>query len=535
LNHLFPRNENCEKPEVVERLVRLRDKTQTLINSFFILVFMADEKPIKDENTLMKERKHKLSLIKDTGVNPYPYSFDKKDNSCDLHKKYDKKLKAHDITKDKAKIAGRVRTLRIMGKASFVDIEDESGKIQLYVQVDNVKNYKLLKKLDIGDWIGCEGTIFKTKTNELTIEVKKLDILCKAMRPMPSNWYGLKDPEIRYRKRELDLIMNKDVLNDFKIRSQAVKYLREYLDKHDFLEVETPALQPVYGGANARPFITKLNALDMTVFLSISPELYLKRLLVGGFERVYTYCKNFRNEGVDKSHNPEFSMMECYAAYWDYNDMMKFTEEMYEYIVKKITGDTKVKYEDKTIDFKAPWAKITMYDLVKKFTKINVEKLNKEEILAEVAKKKLKIDYDEKWPKGLIVTALYDEYCEHELVQPTHVIDHPKETSPLCKIHRDNPELIERFEPVCSGMELGNAYSELNDPAIQRKHFKEQLKMLKKKGDPHPLDEGYVEALEAGMPPAAGLGIGFDRLVMFLTNSHSIRDVILFPFMKKLD
>ncbi len=485
---------------------------------------------IQEENNLIRQRIQKLEALKEAGINPFPYSFKKTHSARQLHDKYDK-LKAGEKTDKTARTAGRIRTLRIMGKISFVDIEDSTGKIQLFF-TKQLSNYKLIKKLDIGDWLGAEGVVFKTKSGELTIEVKKFEILSKAIRPLPSNWYGLKDPEIRYRKRELDLIMNKDVKETFILRTKAIKALKEFLDKNNFLEVETPLLQPVYGGANARPFITKLNALNMRLYLSIAPELYLKRLIIGGFERVYTVCKNFRNEGIDKSHNPEFTMMECYAAYWDYNDVMKFTEKLYAYVFKKVLGTTKINYMDRKLDFTPPWKRLRMYDAIKEITKIDVEHLSKEEILKELKSKNMKLDYDENWPKGLIVMEIFEEYCEEKIIQPTFIIDHPKESSPLCKVHRKNNELIERFEPFANGMELGNAYSELNDPFIQRKHFEQQKKMLKKKGDPHPLDEAFLEALEYGMPPTGGLGLGIDRMVMLITNKRSIRDVILFPFMK---
>ncbi len=488
------------------------------------------EKEIKEENNLIRQRIQKLEALKEAGINPFPYSFKKTHSAQQLHDKYDK-LKAGEKTDKTVRTAGRIRTLRIMGKISFVDIEDSTGKIQLFF-TKQLGNYKLIKKLDIGDWLGAEGTIFKTKSGELTIEVKRFEILSKAIRPLPSNWYGLKDPEIRYRKRELDLIMNKDVKQTFMLRTKAIKALKEFLDKNNFLEVETPLLQPVYGGANARPFITKLNALDMRLYLSIAPELYLKRLIIGGFERVYTVCKNFRNEGIDKSHNPEFTMMECYAAYWDYNDVMSFTERLYAYVFKKVLGTTKIEYQGRKLDFTPPWKRLRMYDAIKEITKIDVEHLSKEEILKELESKNMKLDYDENWPKGLIVMEIFEEYCEEKIIQPTFIIDHPKESSPLCKVHRENNELIERFEPFANGMELGNAYSELNDPFIQRKHFEQQKEMLKKKGDPHPLDEAFLEALEYGMPPTGGLGLGIDRMVMLITNKRSIRDVILFPFMK---
>ena len=480
---------------------------------------------------LMDDRIAKLNSLKEAGIEPYPHTFVKKHDAAELQKKY-KKLKKEEHTKDKVQVAGRIRSLRIMGKAAFLDIENETAKIQLYFQQDKLKDYKLLKKLDTGDFLGASGLIFKTKTGEITVEVKKFTILAKSTRPLPSDWYGLKNPETKYRNRHLDMLMNPDVRERFRMRSLAITYMREYLDKLGFLEVETPILQPVYGGANAKPFITHLNAMDMKVYLSIAPELYLKRLIMGGYERVYTICKNFRNEGIDRSHNPEFTMMECYAAYWDYNDQMKLVEDCYEYIFKKVLGTTKVKFEDATIDFKTPWKRITMYDSVKQHTGINVKKLNAKEIVKAAKEKGIKLE--SKGTKGELVIELFDEYASPRIVQPTFVIDHPKESTPLCKVHRKDPELIERFEPFVYGYEIGNAYTELNDPIKQRKLFEESKKKLDS-GDEeaHPLDEEFLDALENGMPNTGGLGLGIDRMIMFLTSQHSIRDVIIFPFMRK--
>ncbi len=483
---------------------------------------------------LMEERLAKLRALKEAGIEPYPHRFKKKHYAGVLQEKYTK-LKRGEHTRVRVIVAGRIRSIRLMGKASFLDIEDSTGKIQLYFQQDKLgkANYKLIKKLDIGDFIGARGVLFKTKTGELTVNVSGFTILAKALRPLPSNWFGLKDPELRYRHRALDLIMNPDVRQRFVIRTKALKLMREYLNKQGYLEVETPLLQPVYGGAKATPFITHLKALDMKLYLSISPELYLKRLIVGGYEKVYTISKNFRNEGIDKSHNPEFTMMECYAAYHDYNDMMRLTEGMFQYIFKKILGTTKVKYEGKTLDFKAPWKRLTMYQAIKKHLGIDVAKLTKEEILAEVKAKQLKFEYDEEWSKGVIVMELFEQFVAKEIIQPTFITDHPKESTPLCKPHPKNPELIERFEPFAYGYELGNAYTELNDPILQRQLFEEQKKLMEQgHEDAHPLDEDFLIALEYGMPPTGGLGIGFDRMVMFLTGQHSIRDVILFPFMR---
>ncbi len=492
---------------------------------------MEDQKGLK---RLMDERIAKLNDLKEKGVEPYPHSFIPKDKAADLHKRFSK-LKKAEHTKVKGVVAGRIRSIRVMGKVSFADLEDSTGRIQLYFRLDNFEKseFKLLKKLDSGDFLGAEGIIFKTKTGELTIEVKKFTILSKAIRPLPSNWYGLKDPETRYRNRAIDLVMNPEVKKVFEMRTKAITLMREFLEKEGFIEVETPLLQPVYGGANANPFMTHLNSLNMDIYLAISPELYLKRLIVGGYDKVYTICKNFRNEGIDRSHNPEFTMMECYASYWDYNDMMKLTEEMYDYIFKKILGTTKVKFEGKTLDFKAPWKKMTMYQAIKKFTGVQVKGLNKAEILAEVKKAGLKFEHDKKASRGIIIIELFDQFCSDNIMQPTHIIDHPWESTPLCKVHRKNKDLIERFEPFAFGYELGNAYTELNDPIRQRELFEDQVKRMDGgEEETHPQDEEFIEAMEYGMPPTGGLGIGFDRLVMFLTGQRSIRDVIFFPFMR---
>ncbi len=493
---------------------------------------MAEEKGLK---RLMEERLAKLAALKEKGINPFPLRSKKQHKNGFLQEKF-AKLKPGEHSSSKAVVAGRIRSLRLMGKAAFLDIEDDTGKLQLYFHQDSLgkPNMKLLKKLDMGDFIGVQGSLFKTKTGELTVEVNKFQVLAKAIRPLPSNWYGLKDTEMRYRHRALDMIMNPEVKSRFIMRTKALKLMREFLDKKGFMEVETPLLQPVYGGANATPFITRLNAMDMKVYLAISPELYLKRLIIGGYEKVYTICKNFRNEGIDKSHNPEFTMMECYAAYEDYNYMMKLTEEMYEFIFKKVLGTTKVKYEGEILDFKAPWKRLSMYDAIKRYAGINVARLDKQQILDEVKKKGLKLEYSPKESRGHIVLKLFEQFCEEHLIQPVHIIDHPKESTPLCKIHPKYPELIERFEPFAFGFELGNAYSELNDPIRQRKLFEEQERLMAAgEQETHPLDEDFLEALEHGMPPTGGLGIGFDRLMMFLTSQHSIRDVILFPFMRR--
>ncbi|RLE44611.1 lysine--tRNA ligase [Candidatus Woesearchaeota archaeon] len=484
------------------------------------------------EEALIKERLKKLEAIRKLGINPYPYKFPVNGKAAELKKEYER-LKEGEKSEEIYSVAGRVMSLRIMGGASFGHIEDFSGRIQFYIKKDEgKKQYKLLGLLDIGDIIGVEGPIFKTKTGEVTIWTKKLTLLAKGLRPLPEKWHGLKDPEIRYRQRYLDLIMNRDVKERFVKRTQIINAVREFLNLQGFHEVETPILQTAYGGAAAEPFITHLNALDMDLFLSISPELYLKRLLIGGYEKVYTICKNFRNEGIDRTHNPEFTMMECYQAYADYEDMMKLTEEMIEYVVKKINdGKTKVRYGDYNLDFKTPWKRMHMATAIKKLTKVDVNKLNDNELKDTAAE--MGVQFERNASRDEIVDEIFQQKVQEHLIQPTFITDYPKSICPLTKAHRKNPALAERFEGFVCGMELANAYSELNDPIEQRKRFEEQEKKRKKgKKEVYPADYDFITALEYGMPPTGGLGIGIDRLVMVLTNAPSIREVIFFPLLK---
>lgn len=489
------------------------------------------------EEQIVNERLRKIKELRDKGINPYPYSFDKKNRTNELHEKYSK-LKPEQTTKAKAKIAGRVMSIRDMGKINFCILQDAFGKVQLVLQdketPEDVQEF-FRKYVDTGDFIGAEGTVFRTKRGELSILVKKIEILSKSIKPLPEKWHGLQDKEERYRKRYLDLLIDEEVKKVFEKRERVIDTIREFLKSKGFHEVETPYLQAVYGGANAKPFKTHLNALDIDLFLAISPELYLKRLIAGGYEKVFTISRNFRNEGIDRWHNPEFTMMEIYQAYADYNTMMELVEDIYVYVLKKLNKSTKVKFKEKTIDFKKPWKRMTMLEAVKKFAKIDVQKMSVEE-LANFADEN-KAEYKEKtW--GWLVQAIFEHFCEDKLEQPTFILDHPLETTPLCKIHRNDrtKRLIERFEPFCMGTELGNAYSELNDPVLQKKLLEEQQKMLSK-GDEeaNPYDEDFVNALEIGMPPTGGLGLGIDRMIMLLTGQESIRDVILFPFMKPLE
>lgn len=480
----------------------------------------------------IEQRKKKLEEIKKLNINPYPYSFNLKNTSLEIHEEF-KKLKPHEKTNKKVSIAGRIITMRVMGKASFSTVQDHLGKIQLYITLDNLGEpaYNLFKKFDLGDIIGVEGIVFRTKMGEITVQVSKLELLCKSIRPLPEKWHGLKDIEIRYRKRYLDLIANPEIKNTFIKRTEIINAMREFLKDKGFLEVETPILQPVYGGANARPFKSFLHELKMDVYLRISNELYLKRLIVGGFDKVFEIGKDFRNESIDKTHNPEFTMMECYWAYADYEDVMNLTEDMFICIAKKVLGKTKIDYQGKLIDLKKPWQRLTMLDSLKKYAKIDIEKHTDRE-LKELLNKN-HIELKKEFSRGNAIQALFEELVEENLINPVFITDHPKETTALCKGKRGNPLLIERFEPFINGMEMGNAYSELNDPIIQRQLLEEQAKQLKA-GDEeaNPADEDFLEAIEVGMPPTGGLGIGIDRLIMILTNQPSIRDALLFPFMK---
>ncbi|HRZ85668.1 MAG TPA: lysine--tRNA ligase [Candidatus Paceibacterota bacterium] len=485
------------------------------------------------EEEIIKNRIKKIDELKKEGINPYPYKFEKKNWSDEIKKKFSK-IKNDERTKEKVIISGRVMTIRDLGKLIFITVQDNQGKIQVILQKEEMENdFNLFKKyVDSGDFIGVEGIIMKTKTGEISIFAKKIEILSKSMLPLPEKWHGIQDKEERYRKRYLDLIMNPQVKEVFLKREKIIDAIREFLKERKFNEVDTPYLQTVYGGANAKPFKTKLNALDIDLYLAISPELYLKRLIVGGYEKVFTIARNFRNEGIDRWHNPEFTMMEIYQAYGDYNDMMKLFEDIYEYVAKKVNGTTKVEFRGKIVDFKTPWKRMTMTEAIKEFAKIDVDKMSEKELFNFIEKNNIECT-EKTW--GWMVQAIFEHFCEDKIEQPTFILDHPIETTPLCKIHRDKKlcKLIERFEPFCMGAELGNAYSELNDPQMQKNLLEEQQKMLKKGNEEaNPYDEDFVNAIEIGMPPTGGVGIGIDRMIMLLTGQDSIRDVILFPFMK---
>ena len=486
------------------------------------------------EEQIIDNRLRKIKELRDKGINPYPHKFDVKNNSIELQEKY-KKLKKDEKTKDKVKIAGRIMIKRDLGKISFATLQDGYGKIQIISQEGETadKERELFKKyVDTGDFVGVEGLIWRTERGELSVLINKVTILSKAVLPLPEKWHGLQDKEERYRKRYLDLVMNPEVKEVFLKRQKIIDTIRTFLKEKNFVEVDTPYLQTIYGGAEAKPFKTHLNALDIKLFLAISPELYLKRLIVGGFDKVYTIARNFRNEGIDKWHNPEFTMMEIYQSYADYNDIMELFEDIYEYTCKKVNGSTKVKVQGHEIDFKAPWKRMKMTEAIKKFAKIDVEKMDCKELKKIIDKEKIKVKGNS-W--GNYVCGIFEHFCEDKLIQPTFIIDHPCESSPLCKGNRNDSEcrFIERFEPFCLGAELGNAYSELNDPVKQRKLLEEQQSRLAK-GDEeaNPFDADFLNAIEHGMPPTGGMGLGVDRMIILLTGQDSIRDIILFPFMK---
>ncbi len=469
------------------------------------------------EDEIIKERLRKLDEIRKLKIEPYAYNFEGKEKISELHERF-KKIKNDERTKEKVRVAGRIMSIRDLGNLVFATLQDGYGKIQIVLQSENLDEKKInfFKKLiDMGDFIGVDGEIFRTKRGELSVLVKEIELLTKSILPLPEKWHGLSDKEERYRKRYLDLIMNSDVKEVFHKREKILEGIREFMKSRDFTEVDTPLLQPIYGGADAKPFVTKLNALDMKLYLSISPELYLKKLIVGGFEKVFTISKNFRNEGIDRLHNPEFTMIEFYESYSDYNNMMKLTESLIENLAKKISGKTKITYGDKEIELKAPFKVMTMKDSVRKYSKKNPDKMKAEEL-----------------------NEIFENEVQKELIQPTFIIDYPKELCPLTKEHRKDNKLVERFELFVNGAELANAYSELNNPIEQEKRLKDQVETRKKAKDydahfeANVLDEDFVSAISYGMPPLGGVGIGIDRLVMLLTNSQSIRDVILFPFMK---
>lgn len=488
---------------------------------------------MEDSNDLIEQRIRKVNDLREMGIKPYGDPFDASDHASELIEKY------AGVTKDVLEaeqvycsLAGRIITMRDFGKAAFAHLQDSTGKIQIYLKKDVLgETHGLLKKLDIGDIIGIQGRLFRTKTNELTVEVERFRLLTKSIRPLPEKWHGLKDIETRYRQRYIDLIVNPEVRENFAKRSIIIKAVRDFLESRGFIEVDTPMMHQIPGGATAKPFRTHHNALGIDLFLRIAPELYLKRLLVGGYERVYELNKNFRNEGISTKHNPEFSMLEFYIANRDYHFLMSFTEELFSEVAVKAVGSLKIPYGDTEIDLTPPWPRVPMLEALEQ-SGVPPEIFSDAE-KAKVWSRENNIDIPKGASMGKILDEIFKEKVEPFLIQPTFIIDHPVELSPLAKRKTDNPALVERFELFISAREIANAFSELNDPFDQRERFLEQVK-AKEAGDDeaHEMDEDFIRALEIGMPPAAGEGIGVDRLVMLLTNSHSIRDVILFPQLK---
>ncbi|MCB0413236.1 MAG: lysine--tRNA ligase [Bdellovibrionales bacterium] len=487
---------------------------------------------IKRENPLRLEKKKKLSQLKEVGVNCYPHEFAVKDHSIKIKNAHDHIAAGDKLNDVKVVIAGRVMTKRDMGKASFFNIQDSLGQIQVYIKLSEIseEQAKAFKLVDIGDIVGVEGFVFKTQKGELSVHAESFAMLCKTVEPLPEKYHGLTDVELKYRYRHLDLIMNPETKRVFKVRSKIISEIRKYLDERGFLEVETPVLQPIYGGASAYPFATHHRALDMKLFMKISPELYLKRLIVGGFDKVYEIGKNFRNEGIDRSHNPEFTMLEFYEAYTDYKYQMQQFEELIETVCKHVTGGTKVNYQGQEIDFKTPWKRLTVKQAIMDYGQFDVDDLSEDELFAKI--KELGSSLEKPSSRGEMTLEAFELCAEHHLMQPTFVIDHPVEVSPLTKDHRSQPGLVERFEPFCAGMEIGNAYSELNDPEEQRRRLEVQEAKRVVDEEAQPMDEDFLHAIDVGMPPTGGVGIGIERIVMILTDQPSIRDILFFPTMK---
>ena len=481
---------------------------------------------------LQKERLKKLENIKKLGIDPYP-SFAKATAGKPA------RLANQDARKMEGKkvvVAGRLRSLRPHGKITFADLEDESGKIQLFFSQEHLKGgrFDFLGNLDLGDFLQAEGEVFKTQAGEITVRVEEYQLLTKSLRPLPSAWYGLEDVEERYRQRYVDLIINPEVKKVFQTRHQILKFLRNFMEEKGFIEVETPTLQPIYGGATAKPFITHHNTLGVKLYLRISDELYLKRLIVGGFEKVFEICKDFRNEGIDRQHNPEFTMMEFYWAYADYGDLMKLTEEMVSKVVKEVHRSLKFKLADQNLDFSPPFKRVSFTDLVNEHSGIDLNEITTEEALrAAIKEKELQLELHGVVGFGPLVDELYKTVARPKIKNPTFVTDYPFEMRPLAKKKEGDPKKAASFQLLCMGYELVNAYNELNDPIEQKERWQEQMRLGKRGLEEHQVtDEDYIRALEYGMPPTAGWGMGIDRLVSLLTNQHSIKDVILFPTLR---
>lgn len=487
----------------------------------------------KTENPLRAEKRRKLDRLRETGVDPYPHSFERTSSASAVATEFAELAIGEARESASVRLAGRLMTKRPMGKAAFFNIQDGSGVIQCYLRTEELSGPDLAayEALDIGDIVGVSGFVFRTKKGEISIHCREFKMLCKSLEPLPEKYHGLTDIETRYRFRHLDLIMDQESREVFRKRSLIIAEVRSWLNSRGFLEVETPVLQPVYGGAAAFPFTTHHRALDMKLYLKISPELYLKRLIVGGFEKVYEINKNFRNEGIDRSHNPEFTMLEWYEAYTDYNHQMRQFEEIIQHLAVKITGSTKVSYQGRELDFTAPWRRLTVYDGIREHAKLEPKTATREQLIQAARQFGADINKDdaERLSQGELVMELFEAAVEPHLWQPTFVLDHPVEISPLTKKHRSEPGLVERFEPFAANMEIGNAYTELNDPEDQLARLREQEAKRVVDEEAQPMDEDFMHAIDVGMPPTGGVGIGIERIVMLLTDRPSIRDILLFP------
>jgi lysyl-tRNA synthetase class 2 len=492
---------------------------------------------LEDLSDQVQQRMLKLQRLRERGTDAFPARAKRSHTAAEAVAAFEKS-EAADQDAPSVQVTGRLRAIRVMGKSSFAHLEDGSGRVQIYLKRDDLGQdaYEIFKRdLDLGDFLGVKGSLFRTRTGEVTIHVESYQLLAKALHPLPEKWHGLKDVETRYRRRYLDLIANQDIRDIFTTRSRIISAMRRFLDDQGFLEVETPTLQPIYGGAMARPFTTHHNALDMTLYLRISDELYLKRLIVGGFDKVYEICKDFRNEGVSTKHNPEFTQMECYWAYADYSDMMWLTEHMVAFIAEKTLGSPQFTFQGQQIDVTPPWRRWPLREAIQELTGIDYTQYPTLEALwAQIQERKLHVSPQPTW--GKLIDELLGEVVEPTLMQPTFIKDYPIDISPLSKASPNDPLHVERFEIFIGGLETGNAYSELNDPLVQRERF-EQQGMGADAGDEeaHPMDEDYILALMHGMPPTGGLGVGVDRLTMLLTDQTSIREVILFPHMRSQD
>lgn len=480
-------------------------------------------------NDLKQVRLDKLGELRDMGIDPFGSRYERNSTARKIQADFDE-MDGHTV-----RIAGRIMSKRRHGKAGFANLQDLSGEIQLYFRKDDVgeEKYELFKKLDMGDILGIEGFVFRTQKGEISVHVHDFTYLSKSLNPLPEKWHGLKDVELRYRQRYVDLIVNPAVREVFIKRSLIIKEIRQYLDKKEFLEVETPMMHPIAGGATARPFITHHNTLDMSLYLRVAPELYLKRLIVGGLEKVYEINRSFRNEGISTKHNPEFTMLELYQAYADFQVMMELTEDLVSSVMLKVNGTMIAEFEDQQIDFTPPWRRVTMLEVIKEHTGLDFS-LIKGDAEARQAAQQLGMEVKQTESRGEIINEVFEEFVEDKLIQPTFVYGHPVEISPLAKRNATNPEFTDRFEVFIMRREIANAFSELNDPLDQRERF---LKQVEKRAggdvEAQMMDEDYLNALEYGMPPAGGLGIGIDRLIMLMTDSSSIRDVIFFPTLRK--